>query len=80
MYPGTHISVRVASYEEISNQFPSDRKIRLMEGRPDLTPDDCDAIRATKYLGPLYEMVFYRIILDEAHAIKNYYSQRKAQY
>ena len=66
----------MASYEEISMQFPSDSAIRNFEEDDDLTPMQCEELRP-KYLGPLFKLDFYRIVLDEAHAIKNPASQSK---
>ena len=66
----------MTSYEEISMQFPPDSAIRNFEQDDDLTPMQCQQLRP-KYLGPLFNLDFYRIVLDEAHAIKNPASQSK---
>lgn len=41
-----------------------------------LTPEECKELRAS-HLGPLFKIGFYRLILDEAHEIKNHESQRR---
>ena len=41
-----------------------------------LTPEECEELRPS-HLGPLFKVAFYRLILDEAHAIKNHESQRR---
>jgi SNF2 family DNA or RNA helicase len=45
-----------------------------MEEDPQLTHQECELLRP-KYFGPLFKVDFYRLILDEAHAIKNISSQ-----
>ncbi len=54
--------------------FPSDATIKKLEKNPLLSKKACEDLRP-KYLGPLYDIEFYRIVLDEAHAIKNHASQ-----
>lgn len=55
-------------------QFPSDSLIQELEDNPGLTRLECMRLRP-KYLGPLFKLNFHRLILDEAHAIKNFKSQ-----
>ncbi len=57
-------------------QFPSDSAIRNLEEDDDLTSTECAELRP-KYLGPLFKLDFYRLVLDEAHYIKNPASQSK---
>ncbi|KAK4235228.1 P-loop containing nucleoside triphosphate hydrolase protein [Achaetomium macrosporum] len=57
------------------NQYPSDAMIRSFEEDPNLTTEDCEKLRP-KYLGPLFSINFYRVVLDEATAIKNHTSRR----
>ncbi|KAK3688097.1 P-loop containing nucleoside triphosphate hydrolase protein [Podospora appendiculata] len=40
--------------------------------------EECDAIRP-QYMGPLFSMKLYRLVLDEGHAIKNYKSQSQSR-
>lgn len=53
--------------------FASDMQVRNLERNLDLTAQECEQLRP-KYLGPLFKIDFYRIILDEGHAIKNHNS------
>lgn len=48
--------------------------IRKIEGNDQLTAMECERLRPN-YLGPLFKKEFYRVILDEGHAIKNHQSQ-----
>jgi SNF2 family DNA or RNA helicase len=57
-------------------QYPSDAAIRRLTRTQGLTPAECEALRPN-YLGPLFHIDFYRIILDEGHAIKNFNSQNR---
>ncbi|KAL2135719.1 hypothetical protein VTI74DRAFT_7236 [Chaetomium olivicolor] len=70
-----HSAIWITSYQEVLSQYPSDATIKKREGNQDLTADNCESIRP-KYLGPLFRITFYRIVLDEAHCIKNQASQR----
>ncbi|KAH6632629.1 P-loop containing nucleoside triphosphate hydrolase protein [Chaetomium tenue] len=67
-------SIWVTSYEEVSLHYPSDNKLKKYTGNKLLTPEECGELRGN-HLGPLFKTAFYRIILDEAHGIKNYKSQ-----
>ncbi|KAI1735364.1 SNF2 family N-terminal domain-containing protein [Xylaria scruposa] len=63
----------LASYHEVSNQFPSKTLRAELQ-------NDCGTIEEWKEkfddnVGPLFRIPFWRIILDEAHNIKNKDSQ-----
>jgi SNF2 family DNA or RNA helicase len=50
--------------------YPSDDEIRKLAKDKDLNAGACEKLRP-RYLGPLFNMKFYRIVLDEASVIKN---------
>ncbi|KAI0534352.1 SNF2 family N-terminal domain-containing protein [Xylaria digitata] len=61
----TIVSISLASYHEVSRQFPSKKLL-----------NDCGSEEERKRiydenLGELFKVTFWRIILDEAHNIKN---------
>ncbi|KAK3374367.1 P-loop containing nucleoside triphosphate hydrolase protein [Lasiosphaeria ovina] len=64
-------SIWIASYEEINGQYPSEKAIRKDAGDENLTKNECDKLRP-KYLGEIFTMKFFRVVLDEAHSINNY--------
>lgn len=68
----------LASYHEVSRQFPS-KKLRTQ------VQNFCGNAKAWKKkwdsnLGVLFKVPFWRVILDEAHSIKNRESQSKFVY
>ncbi|KAK0665680.1 SNF2 family N-terminal domain-containing protein [Cercophora samala] len=70
-------SIWVTSYHEVSSHYPTNKFIKSQEGIESMTQEDCDAVRM-KYSGPLMKMKFLRVVLDEAHAIKNHKSHTSA--
>ncbi|KAK4034672.1 P-loop containing nucleoside triphosphate hydrolase protein [Parachaetomium inaequale] len=60
----------VASYDEVSKDYPDDDMIKESEHNKALTSKQCQELRP-KYCGLLLQMQFYRAVLDEGHAIKN---------
>lgn len=69
------------SYNEVAKQYPTEKlKLKLL-GKLQL-----EKITRQQYetelvgaLGPLFRIPFWRIVLDEAHAIKNKDSHSKPQ-
>ncbi|KAK3307445.1 P-loop containing nucleoside triphosphate hydrolase protein [Chaetomium strumarium] len=47
-----------------------------LENNKDMNAEDCEK-RRPDYLGPLFHMKFYRVVLDEASTIKNFSSRSK---
>ncbi|KAJ2983324.1 hypothetical protein NUW58_g6270 [Xylaria curta] len=69
----TTFGIILVSYQEISRQFPS--KNLRSELQIDLASLEERKEKFDDYLGPLFKMNFWRIVLDEAHQIKNKNSQ-----
>lgn len=66
---------RITSYNELLQHYPSDNMVRKFMKKPDMTAADCEKYRP-RCLGPLFHIRFYRLVLDEAHEIKNHTSRR----
>ncbi|KAK4196294.1 P-loop containing nucleoside triphosphate hydrolase protein [Triangularia verruculosa] len=66
-------NIWLVSYQEVSSHYPTNAAIKAREHDDSLSKEDCDA-RRMKHSGPLMKMKFLRVILDEAHAIKNWQS------
>ncbi|KAL7806859.1 SNF2 family N-terminal domain-containing protein [Trichoderma aethiopicum] len=60
----------ITTYQELIGQFPSKSTIREIKGKWDGDEDSIKRAIAS-HLGPIFKIKWYRIILDEAHAIKN---------
>lgn len=64
----------ITTYAEVMNSFPfpDDEKQfeKLLEGDPDYYPTGYE-----EDIGDLHKITWYRIVLDEAHAMKNYQSR-----
>ncbi|KAL6697301.1 SNF2 family N-terminal domain-containing protein [Trichoderma pleuroticola] len=60
----------IVTYKEVFSQYPSDDFLRKLLGKYD-SDDDSFRIALDKILGNVFRINWYRIILDEAHAIKN---------
>ncbi|KAI3331733.1 SNF2 family N-terminal domain-containing protein [Xylariaceae sp. AK1471] len=68
-----NIGIILVSYQAVSRQFPS-KKLRAH------LQNDCGSVEEWKEryddnLGPLFKIPFWRVVLDEAHYIKNKDSQ-----
>ncbi|KAL7934357.1 SNF2 family N-terminal domain-containing protein [Trichoderma chlorosporum] len=60
----------IVTYKELISQYPTDSVLRTLLEKYD--SDDISFKRELdKIVGPLFRINWYRIILDEAHAIKN---------
>ncbi|KAI0204928.1 P-loop containing nucleoside triphosphate hydrolase protein [Astrocystis sublimbata] len=64
-----HMDIILASYQEISRNFPSD-KSRRQPDRPYHSAKEFQKTYDDK-LGVLFKMPFWRVVLDEGHNIKN---------
>ncbi|PKK41303.1 hypothetical protein CI102_15210 [Trichoderma harzianum] len=60
----------IVTYKEVFSQYPSDDILRKLLEKYD-SDDDSFRIELDKILGTVFRINWYRIILDEAHAIKN---------
>lgn len=61
---------RLITYKELVNQFPSKAKIQELKGETAGDEDLFDK-QLQAGSGDLFKVDWYRVILDEAHAIKN---------
>ncbi|OTA07740.1 hypothetical protein A9Z42_0086480 [Trichoderma parareesei] len=60
----------IATYKELLSQYPSKKTLQELQERFD--SDDVSYQRQLNAIvGPLFKIKWYRIMLDEAHAIKN---------
>ncbi|KLU82564.1 hypothetical protein MAPG_01636 [Magnaporthiopsis poae ATCC 64411] len=59
----------LASYQEVAKAYPSEEALRRISGMG-LEGDEWRQ-ELDRQLGQLYQVEFHRIVLDEAHAIKN---------
>jgi SNF2 family DNA or RNA helicase len=70
---------RIVTYKELMSQYPD--KIVLKKLYEKYTTDDISFQRELdKIVGILFQVKWYRIILDEAHAIKNAESRSTLQF
>lgn len=69
---------RIATYNQLASEYPDKTVLRKLAEK-----HGTDSIsyhrEVDKALGPLFRISWYRIILDEAHAIKNAESSSKLQ-
>ncbi|KAI0593647.1 P-loop containing nucleoside triphosphate hydrolase protein [Biscogniauxia sp. FL1348] len=69
-----NVDIILASYHEISRQFPSKKAQARLETRK--YSDDMEKKeKFNELLGPLLKTRFWRVVLDESHMIKNEKSQ-----
>lgn len=66
----------IASYQDISRDFPS-KRLRYHLQNPDGSAEEQKETWDSN-LGPLFKVPFWRVILDEAHNIKNKDSQSRS--
>ena len=67
--------VSITSYQEVAKAHPSEEKLKRIASMK-LNDEDW-AEEFDKELGWLMQRQFYRVILDEAHAIKNQHSRSR---
>ena len=71
--PGLHVNLpsnSLASYNEVTNAFPSDKKLQRIAGKK-LEGEEWGE-EYDKITGELFKHEFFRVVLDEGHAIRNY--------
>ncbi|KAL1862990.1 hypothetical protein VTK73DRAFT_6506 [Phialemonium thermophilum] len=67
MWENAHIIL--VSYHEVANAYPSENELKRLAGQ-DLN-DEQWAKQFDNVLGELFSTEFFRVVLDEAHAIRN---------
>lgn len=60
----------LVSYNEISNAFPSNKVLKEIAGKELNEKEWMEEY--DKLLGELFKMDFFRVVLDEGHAIRNH--------
>jgi hypothetical protein len=66
---------RITSYHEVAAAFPSDETMRRITG---MKLNDEDWLGTfNEALGELFGTEFFRVVLDEGHAIKNQHTRSK---
>lgn len=66
---------RITSYNEVAAAFPSDETLKRIAG---MKLNDEEWTEAFDHaLGELFSTEFFRVVLDEAHAIKNQLTRSK---
>jgi SNF2 family DNA or RNA helicase len=63
-------SHRIASYNEVTNAYPSEKTLKRIAGRK--LNDEEWAKKFEAELGELFNTRFFRVVLDEGHAIRNH--------
>ncbi|KAH6605379.1 hypothetical protein Trco_007086 [Trichoderma cornu-damae] len=68
--PSKTIALQIATYKELITQYPDNKILKTLDEK--YGSDDISYKRELdKIVGTLFRINWYRIILDEAHAIKN---------
>jgi len=60
---------RIASYNEVANAYPSEKALKRIAGMKLDQEEWAAAFEAE--LGELFKTEFFRVVLDEGHAIRN---------
>ncbi|KAH8900083.1 hypothetical protein GQ53DRAFT_595648, partial [Thozetella sp. PMI_491] len=68
-----HHDIVVTSYQEVANAHPSEEKLKRCASMK--LNNENWAGEFDRALGQLFRVKFHRVVLDEAHAIKNYRSR-----
>lgn len=67
------IQHRIASYNEVTNAYPSEKELTRIAGRKLDEEEWAEEFDAE--LGDLFKTEFFRVVLDEGHAIRNYHTK-----
>lgn len=73
----------IASYNEVASQYPTKKSQNDLYEKLKGEGLDADELEEqfeaefSEAQGPLFKIPFWRIVLDEAHVIKNKYSRSK---
>lgn len=66
----TAYSIRLASYNEVARAYPSDKALKRIAGMK-LNDEEWQK-ELDKVQGELFKNEFFRVVLDEGHAIRNH--------
>ncbi|KAI1635065.1 P-loop containing nucleoside triphosphate hydrolase protein [Biscogniauxia mediterranea] len=70
----SNMDIIIASYHEVSRQFPSKRAQAKLENQKFSNEEEREE-KFNELRGPLFKTHFWRVVLDESHTIKNEQSQ-----
>ncbi|KAI1491548.1 P-loop containing nucleoside triphosphate hydrolase protein [Biscogniauxia mediterranea] len=71
----SNMDIILASYHEVSRQFPSKRAQAKLENQ-EFSDEKEREEKLDELRGPLFKTHFWRVVLDESHTIKNEQSQK----